>query len=53
MRNREAFLQYLREEGIDDYRRFTAMVNKYYADKEAVLDTIGEVEAEPETDLPT
>jgi flagellar protein FlaI len=53
MRNRERFLQYLREEGIDDYRRFTAMVNKYYADKEAVLDTIGEVEAEPETDLPT
>jgi flagellar protein FlaI len=40
IRNRKTFLQYLRQEGVNDYRRFTAMVNKYYADSEAVLDRI-------------
>ena len=30
-------LQYLRENGISDYRRFTAMINEYYADSEAVV----------------
>ena len=36
-KNRQRFLAYLRAEGIDDYRRFTAMVNKYYADREQVM----------------
>jgi len=40
LRNRRRFLAYLQEQGIDDYRRFTAMVNKYYADAEAVMDRI-------------
>ncbi|MFB6164828.1 MAG: type II secretion system protein, partial [Haloarculaceae archaeon] len=40
VRNRKRFLQYLRTEGITDYRRFTAMVNKYYADTDVVLDRI-------------
>ncbi len=40
LRNRRRFLKYLQDEAITDYRRFTAMVNKYYADKEAVLDQI-------------
>jgi flagellar protein FlaI len=40
LRNRRRFLAYLQEEGVDDYRRFTAMVNKYYADAEAVMDRI-------------
>ncbi|WP_226012925.1 type II/IV secretion system ATPase subunit [Halomicrobium salinisoli] len=40
LNDRKRFLQYLRREGIDDYRRFTAMVNKYYADSEAVMDRI-------------
>ncbi len=34
---RERFLAYLQEKGITDYRRFTAMVNKYYADPEEVV----------------
>ena len=38
--NRRRFLSHLREEGITDYRRFTAMVKKYYVDKESVLDGI-------------
>ncbi|WP_225334092.1 type II/IV secretion system ATPase subunit [Halomicrobium urmianum] len=38
--DRKRFLRYLQREGIDDYRRFTAMVNKYYADSEAVMDRI-------------
>jgi flagellar protein FlaI len=40
IRNRKRFLEYLRVEGVTDYRRFTAMVNKYYADADAVLDRI-------------
>ena len=39
--DRKRFLTYLRREGVDDYRRFTAMVNKYYADKDEVMDRIG------------
>ncbi|MFW6435632.1 MAG: ATPase, T2SS/T4P/T4SS family, partial [Halovenus sp.] len=42
LRNRRRFLKYLQENGVDDYRRFTAMVNKYYADSEAVMDRIEE-----------
>jgi len=37
MDNRQRFLKYLQEKGITDYRRFTAMVNKYYADSEQVM----------------
>jgi len=40
LRNRRRFLKYLKQEGVNDYRRFTAMVNKYYADPEAVMETI-------------
>jgi flagellar protein FlaI len=40
MRNRRRFLRYLQKEGITDYRRFTAMVNSYYADAAAVMDRI-------------
>ncbi|MDS0258430.1 type II/IV secretion system ATPase subunit [Haloarcula sp. S1CR25-12] len=42
--DRERFLTYLREQGVNDYRRFTAMVNKYYADKEQVMARIGSAE---------
>ncbi|MBX0323077.1 type II/IV secretion system ATPase subunit [Halomicroarcula sp. F13] len=41
MNHRKRFLRYLHDEGVSDYRRFTAMVNKYYADKDAVLARIG------------
>ncbi|MFB6142005.1 MAG: type II/IV secretion system ATPase subunit [Halorientalis sp.] len=46
LRDRKRFLQYLREDGVTDYRRFTAMVNKYYADPEEVMDTIAEAGVE-------
>ena len=41
LENRERFLEYLRENGISDYRRFTSLVNEYYTDKAGVLETIG------------
>ncbi|MDT3435007.1 type II/IV secretion system ATPase subunit [Haloarcula sp. 1CSR25-25] len=40
LRNRQRFLRYLQSEGISDYRKFTAMVNKYYADKAQVMANI-------------
>ncbi|USZ68783.1 type II/IV secretion system ATPase subunit [Halorussus salilacus] len=40
VRDRKRVLQYLRESGVTDYRRFTAMVNEYYAHPERVLDAI-------------
>ncbi|WP_312909023.1 type II/IV secretion system ATPase subunit [Natronosalvus caseinilyticus] len=39
-RNRERFLEYALEHEISDYRRFTALVNEYYADQERVLERI-------------
>ncbi|MFP4530949.1 MAG: type II secretion system protein, partial [Halodesulfurarchaeum sp.] len=36
-RNRKRVLQYLLEHDVRDYRRFTALINDYYADKEAVM----------------
>jgi flagellar protein FlaI len=37
LRDRRRFLKYLQENGVNDYRRFTAMVNKYYADPDEVM----------------
>ncbi len=37
LRDRKLVLQYLRENGISNYRRFTAMINEYYADPETVV----------------
>jgi hypothetical protein len=54
-RNRETFLQSLLDLGVDDFRRFTALVNEYYADSDAVLTRLSEMEAvsdETESDLP-
>ncbi len=36
-RDRKQVLQYLLEQDVRDYRRFTALINDYYADKEAVM----------------
>ncbi len=47
LRNRRRFLRYLQENGVNDYRRFTAMVNKYYADSDAVMRRIREEDATP------
>ncbi|OLZ42696.1 type II secretion system protein [Natrinema saccharevitans] len=49
LENRGRFLEYLRENGINDYRRFTALVNEYYSDRTTVLERIG-VEGGPEAD---
>ncbi|WP_276282176.1 type II/IV secretion system ATPase subunit [Halorussus caseinilyticus] len=48
LRDRKRVLQYLREQGVTDYRRFTAMINEYYSHPERVLDTI-ELDAEVST----
>ena len=40
IRRRERFLEALQTQGISDYRRFTALVNEYYADPERVLDRL-------------
>ncbi|MFD1587606.1 type II/IV secretion system ATPase subunit [Halorientalis brevis] len=40
VKNRKRFLRYLQDEDVNDYRRFTAMVNKYYAEPEEVMDRI-------------
>ena len=48
VRDRKRVLQYLRERGVTDYRRFTAMVNEYYAHPERVLDAI-DLDAEVST----
>ncbi|MEF8887181.1 MAG: ATPase, T2SS/T4P/T4SS family, partial [Haloarculaceae archaeon] len=46
LKNRRRFLRYLKREGVTDYRRFTAMVNKYYADREEVLARIDRADLE-------
>lgn len=40
LRNRRTVLADLRRRGVSDYRRFTAMINEYYADPDGVLDRI-------------
>ncbi|WP_135302693.1 type II/IV secretion system ATPase subunit [Haloarcula amylovorans] len=42
MNDRQRFLRYLQREGVDDFRQFTAMVNKYYADRDEVMARIGD-----------
>jgi flagellar protein FlaI len=37
LRDRRRFLNFLQHEDITDYRRFTAMVNKYYTDSKEVM----------------
>ncbi|WP_336036815.1 type II/IV secretion system ATPase subunit [Halobacterium yunchengense] len=40
LRNRKRVLRYLAERDVSDYRRFTAVVNEYYADPERVVDRV-------------
>jgi len=42
MRDRQTFLQHLRDRGVTDYRTFTALVNEYYADAEKTMARIEE-----------
>ena len=39
-RDRKRVLQYLVEQDVRDYRRFTALINDYYADKDRVMNRI-------------
>ncbi|MHB9286022.1 type II/IV secretion system ATPase subunit [Halobacteriales archaeon Cl-PHB] len=47
LENRRRFLRYLRREDVRDYRQFTAMVKRYYADRDAVLETIDDAGVDP------
>jgi flagellar protein FlaI len=49
LERRRAFLARLYDEGVTDYRRFTAMVNRYYADAEAVMERVG-AQVDPDPD---
>ncbi|GAA0201454.1 type II/IV secretion system ATPase subunit [Haladaptatus pallidirubidus] len=40
LHDRKLVLQYLRENDVTDYWRFTAMVNEYYADSERVVEKV-------------
>ncbi|MFB1063116.1 type II/IV secretion system ATPase subunit [Natrinema sp. H-ect4] len=44
--NRKRFLEYLQANGIDDYQRFTALVNEYYSDPDRILETIADETAD-------
>ena len=49
IRNRMRVLRYAQEQKITDYQTFTALINEYYTDPDAVLDR---VEDETDADLP-
>jgi flagellar protein FlaI len=52
-RDRKRVLRYLVEQGVSDYRTFTALVNEYYADPDGVLDRIeGELDTEAAEERP-
>jgi flagellar protein FlaI len=50
LRDRRAVLEHLWDEGVSDYRRFTAWVNRYYADKPTVMAEIEAAETTVATD---
>ncbi|SDJ90220.1 type II/IV secretion system ATPase subunit [Natronorubrum texcoconense] len=50
LENRERVLEYLQANGISDYRRFTALVNEYYADSAGILETIADASDDDATD---
>ncbi|MFT4909200.1 MAG: flagellar protein FlaI [Natronomonas sp.] len=51
MRRRRRFLAFLQERGITQYEQFTAMVNRYYAVPEEVMDRIEAAESDSRIDL--
>ena len=52
-RDRKRVLQYLVERDVADYRKFTALVNEYYANKDRVMDRIeGRLEADVDESVP-
>jgi len=53
LQRRQQFLETLQDERVTDYRRFTALVNQYYADPEATLDRLAEATDQPIEREPT
>jgi flagellar protein FlaI len=51
LRDRRRVLAYLQERGVTDYRRFTAMINEYYADQGTVMDMIADSDTEVAAEL--
>jgi flagellar protein FlaI len=52
-RNRKRVLRYMVEQDVTDYRRFTALVNEYYAQPERVIDRVTEeLDADVAVDAP-
>ncbi|WP_435364278.1 type II/IV secretion system ATPase subunit [Haloarchaeobius sp. DYHT-AS-18] len=52
LRNRRRFLEYLWEKEITDYRRFTAMINEYYADADRAMAQIEQSDEDIEMTTP-
>ncbi|QZX99614.1 type II/IV secretion system ATPase subunit [Halobaculum rubrum] len=48
LRDRRQFLEHLQEHGVTDYRRFTALVNEYYADPDRVMERFDAAERGPD-----
>jgi flagellar protein FlaI len=44
LKDRERFLRFLSDRGVTDYRKFTALVNEYYAHPDEIIDRIDEAE---------
>ncbi|CAI49644.1 type IV pilus biogenesis complex ATPase subunit [Natronomonas pharaonis DSM 2160] len=51
LQRRRLVLQFLQERGVNEYQRFTAMVNRYYASPDTVMQRIEEAETDLDTDL--
>jgi flagellar protein FlaI len=49
LRNRERFLRFLADRGVNDYRTFTALVNEYYVHPDRVIQRVEEAH---ETEVP-
>jgi flagellar protein FlaI len=49
LRNRERFLRFLADRGVNDYRTFTALVNEYYVHPDRVIQRVEEAR---ETEVP-
>jgi flagellar protein FlaI len=48
LQRRRDFLRYLWDNDVTDYRRFTAMINEYYADPDAAMASIDDGDEEAE-----
>ncbi len=49
LRRRRRFLEFLRERGINGYEQFTAMINRYYAVPDEVMERVDEASGEADS----